>query len=496
MPENISKPQSIQTGDIKDSTVSITLVFNEGYTKVEHERILKERVAEIRLDLERAHESDKAVLVHQLKAALEELSELENSYKIRLANLQAQLIEFQKLHDQLPTKAFDEAQAALINGNTKLADNLYAEIENKESVTVSKAVFQRGRIAYEDIRWLDAIKHFKKAHNLAPLNINYMGWLAYLYEKIGDYYQARVSYEAAVIALTESADYPYNDLAKLKNSLARMYDLLDQPVEAEKLFIEAIYLFTQVSSADSVDLTNAYNNLAQLYCKNANYPEAENLYLIIIDIIKNLHGEYNNDLATVYSNLGNVYSSQKRYAESKDLFLRAIEIHKISSNTRSSNLGSAYNNLAYFYLELSDYHNAETYIKLAIEFDEPIFGIHHPIMAIRYGNFARIYQAQGLNDLAETQYKKALDIRLKCLPNDHQELIINFSNLGDIYFAKKKYDDAEINYEEALLILKTRSELSTANGEVILKNYARCLEIQGKETEKLLKNYVETMIDK
>ena len=55
MPENISKPQSIQTGDITDSTVSITEVFNGGYTIDQHEQILNKRAAEIRIDLERAH---------------------------------------------------------------------------------------------------------------------------------------------------------------------------------------------------------------------------------------------------------------------------------------------------------------------------------------------------------------------------------------------------------------------------------------------------------
>lgn len=61
MPENISKPQSIQTGDITDSTVSITQVFNGGYTIDQHEQILNKRAAEIRIDLERAHESEKAL---------------------------------------------------------------------------------------------------------------------------------------------------------------------------------------------------------------------------------------------------------------------------------------------------------------------------------------------------------------------------------------------------------------------------------------------------
>lgn len=413
-----------------------------------------------------------------------------------MANLQNQLVELQKLRDQVPAEAFNEAQAALLKANSKLADNLYVKIENKGLDAAAKAVFQRGRIAYEEIRWIDAINHFRKAHDLAPNNINYITWLALLNEKTGAYMQARDLLKALIITLEESTNYSCDDLANVKNSLARIYDLSDQPARAEELFLDAIKLLIQMNGTDSIKLTITYNNLAQFYCKNVHYPEAEILYLKSIEIIKNLHGEHIYDLATIYSNLANVYLDQKRYAESKDLPLEAIKIFKIPSNFKLSNSGSAYNNLAYLYLELCNYPDAETYVKLAIDLDEQIFGIHHPKMAIRYGNLARIYQAQGLNDLAETQYKKALDIRLKYLPNEHQELIINFSNLGDIYFAKKQYDDAEINYEEALLILKTRSELRTANGEVILKNYARCLEIQGKETEKLLKNYVETVIDK
>lgn len=494
--KNNNKPQSISVGDIKDSNVNIHQVTNIGYTPEMHERILKERIAEIRADLLKAHESEKAPLIIQLEAAQKAVIQLNASYNLRLNELSAQLIKLQELCNQVSDKAFDDARAALLKGDSKLADNLYAEIEKQGLDTAAKAVFQRGRIAYEEIRWLDAINHFEKANDLVPNHINYKSWLAYLYERTGNYHQAQVLLETLIVNLTESTNYSCNDLAKVKNSLARIYDLLDNPAEAEKLFLDAINTFTRVDSPDKVGLINTYNNLAQLYCKNVNYHDAEHLYLILVDEVKNLYGECSSDLATVYSNLGNVYLHQKSYAESEKLLLKAIQIHKISSNLKFSNLGSAFNNLAYLYLEQSNYPDAEIYIKLAIALDEPIFGVQHPKMAIYYSNLARMYQAKGLNDLAETQYKKALNIRLKCLPNKHQELIINFSNLGDIYFAKKQYEYAEVNYEEALSILKKRSELYSANSEKILQNYARCLEIQGKETEHLLEEFVQIATDK
>ena len=64
-----------------------------------------------------------------------------------------------------------QAKAALEKGDYSIADDIFAEIEARNTLAVqetARAAFGRGEIAEEQVRWADAATHYTRAADLDP----------------------------------------------------------------------------------------------------------------------------------------------------------------------------------------------------------------------------------------------------------------------------------------------------------------------------------------
>ena len=157
----------IPTDNITNSPTTTNNITNIGITLEKYEERLNNREKRIRKELTQAYDEEK----QRLQIALAEIQEKKNnaqqSYDKYIAELKERIEKLENFPTNNP-KEFTKAIDALKQGNSDVADNLFAQIEqdNADTIkTVVEATFQRAKIAEEDIRYADALKHYQKAHS-------------------------------------------------------------------------------------------------------------------------------------------------------------------------------------------------------------------------------------------------------------------------------------------------------------------------------------------
>ena len=170
-----------------------------GYTVEKHEAILTQRLNELRADLaktsdllDRAHRAEIALKQNQLAEVQRQLANLDASFQAKEAELRAARRKLQELAGDLPQDQLDAAKQALYEGNTALADDLFAEVERMDQAAIERAAgaaYERGKLAESDIRWADAARHFGKAARLHP-TYDHLLSAAEFASRSGDYRRA------------------------------------------------------------------------------------------------------------------------------------------------------------------------------------------------------------------------------------------------------------------------------------------------------------------
>jgi tetratricopeptide (TPR) repeat protein len=378
-----------------------------GYTFEQHERIVKERVQELRelhqAELGQSQEHRKTI-ERQLQVAQGQLGNLQKSYEERVAELIRTAGELAILRGQVPEANLQQALDALAQGRTKLADALFAEVENKEEPAIeraARAAFERGRIAYQEVRWQEARSHFEKADRLVPDNAEYSGWAARIAHNLGDYGKAVHRYEAILDRFRKGKGEALEVAIAAANNLALLYHAQGRSDEAEPVFKKLITIYEEALPAGHPVLAIGYNNLAGLYHAQGRSDEAEPLYKKAIAIHEKVLPADHPALATGYNNVALLYHAQGRSDEAEPLYKKAIAIH------------------------------------------EKVLPADHPDLAIGYNNLAELYRDQGRSDEAERLYRKALEILEQKLGPHHPNTITASENLADLLRSRGHPDEAD-----------------------------------------------------
>ena len=115
---------------------------------------------------------------------------------------------------------------------------------------------------------------------------------------------------------TKSADPDNEQLARIKSSLASVYDFNQSPEPAISLYQEAIELFAGLVPPSELDVANLRNNLGMLYKENGDFDSAEENYMKSLEIFERILGQKNTESAVVYNNLGALYYSSGFFVSS------------------------------------------------------------------------------------------------------------------------------------------------------------------------------------
>ncbi len=411
-------------------------VYVINYTVPQEENRWKKREAELRAEIKLITKNtaeDRTALEQELKTVRSKRAYVEKSHEDRVAELKRIAGELEKFRKDVPETKINQALGALAKGDTGVADGIFAEVgaaSQPNIETAARAAYERGRIAYDEVRWQDARIHFQRADRLSPDHEDYTFWAAYLAQRLGDYSSAGRRYEAiqAHVRSAKGEDAP--ETATALNDLAGNYESQGRYQEAEPLYKRAIGIDEHGLPAGHPDLARDYNNLALLYWKQGRYQEAEPLYKRAMGIEEKALRAGHPDIAVVINNLALLYRTQGRYQEAEPLYKRAIRIDEKALPAGHPDLARDYNNLAVLYEKQGRYQEAEPLHKKAHEIYEQALPAGHPTLAIGHNNLAVLYEKQGRYQEAERHYKNALGILSAKLGKQHPNTRIIADNFA------------------------------------------------------------------
>ena len=182
----------------KPSNSPVTIIQQgDGYTIEQHQQILEKRLSELRADLERAHKAELRAEQQGLQRRYDQvqaqLANLQTSYAERrteIERLRASLAELSAAAN-LPQQRLQAALKQLVRGELGAAEELLAEVEQLSAAaiaTAARAAYERGQIAYLEVRWQEALAHFQRADRLYDSkNELALAWHASLHYELGDY---------------------------------------------------------------------------------------------------------------------------------------------------------------------------------------------------------------------------------------------------------------------------------------------------------------------
>ncbi len=372
----VTDSQNVSQVGHNSGTIQIGLTFQE------HEQNVRERLAALRDDLNRAHGAERSLLQAQADAALASLSNLQADYEKTLAELsglKATLARFDNVLDRTKHQAAD---AALDRGDRSLARALLEELAMKArarredaSVEEAELEYKLGEIAETEIRWHDAATHYARAATLAP-DFDRLYKAIDFAIKAGQYDQADC-FASDLVANARTIATPEN-LSRALDQQASVLRRKGRLPAAEALLTEALTIDRATIGEAHPDFATHINSLAGIMKAQRRFLEAERLYRQALEIGRSTIGEEHPDHATRLNNLAGVMRAQGRYSEAEALYRQALEIGRATIGEAHPSYANRLNNLALALKEQGRYPEANDLYKQAMEILHASLGDQHP----------------------------------------------------------------------------------------------------------------------
>ena len=223
-----------------------------------------------------------AVTTEQNKATLEiELAEVERrrlneraSYEAHIKDLKERIKRLNQLKGQLPDTLINEAKQALAQGDNSKADQLFAQVEVQAEAHIAaaaEAAYQRGKLAEDAIHYLEAMRHYQRATQLAPDNTDYLNAAGIMADTLGHYDQSIGYYEQALASDLKTYGEGHPAVATKRNNLGEAWRSLGKYEKAIDYYEQALAVFQQVLGEQHPNSQVVQRNLeaAQAQLKNS-----------------------------------------------------------------------------------------------------------------------------------------------------------------------------------------------------------------------------------
>ena len=271
--------------------------------------------------------------------------------------------------------------------------NLRKEGKHDEAIRVATtAIDTAGRLVEHD-------------ENARPHLVTALETLAQLRLEQGDYPPA----ESLFIDALEQAGYcevPPIQLARMKSSLAGIYDFNAFPESAINLYEEAIAIFESLEPPLEEDSANLRNNLAMIFKDAGYFDQAEDHYIKALEILGRMHGRQHEDVASIYNNLRALYYTTAYCAQAREMHGQAFEIRSSLAEKNHADIGQSCSNLATCLHELGEQVEAQKQFDLALKHLEQTIAHDSELYAIVSSNYATL-----LRDLRMEKKALALEKR-------------------------------------------------------------------------------------
>lgn len=431
---NITGPINVSSSPGANISIGggMTPEMQNEFVKVTNERnALQKRVKELeseRFNLLQNHDTanprygELEIEIQSLRQSLEELIQ-QNDILKRERIESVRKIQIEVVADAENDELKREAAKSLAEGNIENARSLLLKAANEdieiakitEAVAVAKRIesartfYQLARIDEEQLRYTDALIHFRKAAELQPKNSFYLMWL-------GSFLNEMALNDEAITTLEQSLIYvdDHESGRRIKGTI--------------------------------------FNKIGSSFHDKGDYDKAIKYYQKAIQTDKETFGSDYPGLAAYLNNIGLAWGFKKNYDKALSYMGEALIIDRNAFGDEHPNTARDYNNIGVVWIRKGDFNKAEKYFELALKIDLHNFGEYHPNVALRYGNMGTVWQEFKDFDKAIEYYQKALEINKKVYGPEHPNVVINIHNIGNAFMLKGDYDNAITNLKEALRI--------------------------------------------
>jgi len=343
-----------------------------------------------------------------------------------------------------------DAKAAVDRLDYRMADEIFAEIEERQKIEVqiaARAVFGRGEIAEAEVRWRDAATHYTRAASLdpTPQTLHKATQFAQL---AGDYARAE-RLAAAYLALACAGDDP-ETLSRALGQSATVAFRMARYVEAEGLFRQALEIDRTTIGEMHPDYAAGLSSLSEVLMAEGHYTEAEALSRQALEIDRVANSKLQAVDARHLNNLAGVVHAQGRHAEAEDLYRQALEIDRITKGELHPAFATRLNNLGNVVMVQGRHAEAEALYRQALTIGGATIGEVHPDYATRLNNLGRVVQAQGRYSDAEELFRQALEIGRATIGELHPDSATRLNNLAAVVQAQSRHMEAEWLYRQAI----------------------------------------------
>lgn len=397
-----------------------------------------------------------------LKKARSDLLNLDDAFKraiVENQRLREELEDFRDSNLGIDDKVFEEAEAALEEGDTASAEAILNTVKNLASDKVAierqaKVSIELGKIAEQKFDYLAAKDHFLRAAQLEPNNEDYLNRAQRLTRVAGNY-QLSARYAQDYLDLVRK-NYGEEGIkyASALNKLGYILVLVGEYHKSEELMQKALSIYKKETGEGSNEVATMLNQLSMNLTAMARYEEAIGLLTKSIKMTTEAFGEKSTDLAYTYVNLGNALIYLGRNDEAEEVFRKALEIRIKKLGENHYLTGATYSSLAVSLMVQFQFDDVEEIFLKAIEIKEDHFGKIHPGLANDYTQLARSFQLRARYYEADPIFRKALEISELTLGKYHDDTGKIYRRLASNLAAMKRYGEAELMFREALKILE------------------------------------------
>jgi tetratricopeptide (TPR) repeat protein len=282
--------------------------------------------------------------------------------------------------------------------------------------------------------------------NLEPVLATGLALLAGLYDSLGRYSEAELSYQRTLEIDQRFYGEEHPEVATDLNNLAYLYILQGYYLEAEPLLLRSLSIREQQLGADHPDVASSLCNLADLYTLQGRHSEAEPLLIRSLSICEQqLEIDHPYVIQSLH-NLALLYQSQGRYSEAEPLYQQSLSIREQCLGASHFDVAPSLTSLASLYELQGRYSEAEPLAIGALSIYEQHLGINHPNVALCLHNLATLYQSQERYSEAETLYLRSRSIYEQHLGTHYPDAAFNLSGLAQLYSLQERYSEAETLY--------------------------------------------------
>lgn len=244
--------------------------------------------------------------------------------------------------------------------------------------------------------------------------------LGQLYQRLGEYDKARVTLDNGLTMLAKSPGKSHPAYSITLSAYAFLLQDLGLYVEAERTYAESLRLLEAQFPAEHPAIANVLNNQGVLAMMMGNLAVAESSLRRSLAMKEKL----NQPTVTVSTlrNLGRIVA-ERDAEEAEKMYSRAIGLIEKAPSQPAYELASALVSLGDAQRKRNDLSAALNTLQRALQVTEKAFGRLHPLYATASRHLGEVHQALGNLFEAEHHYRRALDAVTRSKGPDHPDMV-------------------------------------------------------------------------